>query len=281
MKTAIVIPCFFAKKTLKNVLKKIPSFIDFIILIDDKCPENSVSYTLELITDKRIYAIYNKKNIGVGGSVLKGYKKAINLKSDLVFKIDSDGQMDITKLSKILKAFEIDQDLAYAKGNRFYSLRSIAKMPLIRLFGNSVLSILNKFSSGYWTINDPTNGYTAIKTKYLKKLDLDIIKKNFFFESDMLFHLNGLNAKVIDINIESRYNISNSSTLSVSRVIPYFIKNHLLNFIKRILKNKILVIFYSISTLSFIFIFMIGLNFKFFFIFLLITIIYDIRKRPK
>ena len=53
--------------------------------------------------DQRIYAIYNKQKIGVGGSVLIGYKKAIQLGSDLVIKIDSDGQMDLSKLLKFLK----------------------------------------------------------------------------------------------------------------------------------------------------------------------------------
>ena len=42
----------------------------------------------------------------------------------------------------------------------------------------------------------------------------------------MLFHLNCLGAKVYDIDIEAKYNVNNSSTLVIYKVIPYFIKNH-------------------------------------------------------
>lgn len=281
MKTALVIPCFMAKKMLSNVLKGIPEFINFIILVDDNCPEKTVSYTLKKISHKRIYAIYNKQNIGVGGSVLIGYKKAIELGSDLVIKIDSDGQMDLSKLTKIFQIFKDDQSLAYLKGNRFYSIKSIIKMPFIRLFGNLILTIMNKFSSGYWKINDPTNGYTAININYLKRLKLNKIKKNFFFESDMLFHLNCLGAKVNDIDIEAKYNINNSSTLVIYRVIPYFIKNHIINFIKRIFRNIILLILYLISSLLFLLIFIYNLNFIFFSIVFPLTILYDIANQPK
>ena len=51
MKTALVIPCFMAKM-LKKVLKGIPKFVNFIILVDDNCPEKTVSYTLKTISDK-------------------------------------------------------------------------------------------------------------------------------------------------------------------------------------------------------------------------------------
>ena len=281
MKTALVIPCFMAKKMLKKVLKGIPKFVNFIILVDDNCPEKTVSYTLKTISDKRIYAIYNKQNIGVGGSVLIGYKKAIQLGSDLVIKIDSDGQMDLSKLPKIFKIFKADRGLAYVKGNRFYSIKSIIKMPFIRLFGNLILTLMNKFSSGYWKINDPTNGYTAINTNYLKRLKLNKIKKKFFFESDMLFHLNCLGAKVYDIDIEAKYNVNNSSTLVIYKVIPYFIKNHIINFAKRIFRNVILLILYLISITLFLSIFLNDLNFIFFLIIFLLTILYDITKQPK
>ena len=41
-------------------------------------------------------------------ALLIGYKKAIQLGSDLVTKIDSDGQMDLSKLPKIFKFLNIE-----------------------------------------------------------------------------------------------------------------------------------------------------------------------------
>ena len=283
MKVSVVIPCYKSKKILKKVIKNIPKFINHIILIDDKCPENTVLHSLKRNKDKRILAIYNFKNIGVGGSVLKGYQKALKLGSDLIIKVDSDGQMDLSKMKKILQIFKEDNKIGYLKANRFYSLKSIFKIPIIRLFGNLLLTIINKFSSGYWTINDPTNGYTAIKSSYCKKLNFKLIKKNFFFESDMLFHLNSLNAKVIDLNVESKYDPNNSSNLIIHKIIPYFLKNHIFNFVKRIYSNKILFLLYLIS--AFVFLISVLGNieymYTFFSLLVIITIFYDISKEPK
>ena len=283
MKTTVVIPCYKSKNILIRVIKKIPKFVNNIILIDDKCPNNTVRETLKKIKDKRIITIFNIKNLGVGGSVLKGYKKALELKSDIIIKVDSDGQLDLSKMKKFYQILSSDNSSAYVKANRFFSLKSLLKMPKIRMFGNIILTFLNKFSSGYWSINDPTNGYTAIKSNYCKKLQFNKIKKNFFFESDLLFHLNCLNAKVIDINVEAKYDTNNASNLVIYKVIPYFIKNHIINFIKRLLKKKILLLLYIFNLFVLILSYLI--SYKDIYIvtalFIFITIIYDISTEPK
>ena len=46
-------------------------------------------------------------------------------------------------------------------------------MPPVRLAGNAVLSFMTKFSSGYWNIFDPTNGYTAIHANIVRILPLE------------------------------------------------------------------------------------------------------------
>lgn len=53
-------------------------------------------------------------------------------------------------------------------------------MPRVRLFGNAVLSFMTKFSSGYWDLFDPTNGYTAIHRDVAKHLPLDKISRRYF-----------------------------------------------------------------------------------------------------
>lgn len=283
MRISVVIPCYRSKKILIRVLKNIPKFVNSIILIDDQCPENTVRHSLKKISDKRIYTIFNKKNLGVGGSVIKGYKKALKLKSDIIVKVDSDGQMDLSKMRKMINIFKNDSRIGYVKANRFYSLKSIFNFPTIRLVGNFFLTIINKFSSGYWLINDPTNGYTAIRSDYCKKLKFKKIKKNFFFESDMLFHLYSLNTKVLDLNVESKYGPENSSNLIIHKIIPYFVKNHLSNFIKRIFSNKILFILYLLSFINVISIFFINFDYNYFFmiIILSITLMYDLSNEPK
>ncbi len=131
-------------------------------------------------------------------------------------------------------------------------------MPKVRLFGNAILSFLTKFSSGYYTLFDPTNGYTAISTVALKRLPLDKISKRYFFESDILFRLNIIRAKVIDIPMDAVYG-DETSNLNIKKIMFPFLRGHVNNVIKRIFYNYFLRGF-SIASLELI----IGLIFFFF-----------------
>jgi glycosyltransferase involved in cell wall biosynthesis len=155
-------------------------------------------------------------NLGVGGATVLGYRKAVELGSDVIVKVDGDGQMPPEYLSLLLDAI-VDQDYDYAKGNRFLAGGSLAFMPRGRLIGNIGLTFMTKLASGYWNIFDPQNGYTAIKAEALRLLNLDAIHKGFFFENDMLIHLNFFGCRVKDISIPARYG-EEKSDLSVFKV---------------------------------------------------------------
>ena len=109
-------------------------------------------------------------------------------------------------------------------------------MPSIRILGNAVLSFMSKLSSGYWDIFDPTNGYTAISAKVLRVIRLERLHERYFFESDILFRLNIVRAKIIDIPMAAKY-ADEESGLKISKIIGPFMLGHLRNMIKRIAYN--------------------------------------------
>jgi len=112
-------------------------------------------------------------------------------------------------------------------------------MPKVRLFGNAALSLLNKLSSGYWDVFDPTNGYTAIHVDVLKKIPFAKLSERYFFESDMLFRLNTLRAKVVDIPMDAHYG-DEESQLKIGKIIGDFTKKNIKNTCKRIFYNYFL-----------------------------------------
>src|SRR3546814_20216145 len=65
------------------------------------------------------------------------------------------------------------------------------------------------------------------------------IDKRYFFETDLLFRLNTLGAKVVDIPMPAIYG-DERSNLRIGDVIPIFIAGHLRNFVKRIFYNYFL-----------------------------------------
>ncbi len=238
VKIAVVIPCYKVKEHIENVLNNIPSIVNKIYIVDDNCPSSSGKFVASVNNDHRVSIIYHSKNKGVGGAVITGYKRALAEKQDIIVKLDGDGQMDPTLIPTLIKPI-LDKKADYTKGNRFFSLESLKPMPNIRKFGNASLSFINKVSSGYWDIMDPTNGFTAIHKSTLSILPLNKINNGYFFESDMLFRLGTVRAVVQDIPMKAIYEEEKSS-LNINHTIVNFPKMYFKSFLKRIFYNYFL-----------------------------------------
>lgn len=238
MKTAVIIPCYKVKKHILSVIKGIGNKVDLIVVVDDNCPENSGKFVEENSADSRVKVIFNDENLGVGGAVKNGYKYALKKEIDIFVKLDGDGQMSPKLICRIIKPI-INGEADYVKGNRFFDIESIQKMPAIRIFGNSMLSLINKFVNGYWNIMDPTNGFVAIHRNALKLISLEKIENRFFFESDMLFRLSIIKAVVVDVPMTAHY-ANEKSNLSISHSAFSFPFKYLNRFLKRIFYNYFL-----------------------------------------
>ena len=234
----VVIPCYRTSQQIMSVIAKIGAECNKIIVVDDGCPEKSGAMVERECTDERVTVIYNESNLGVGGAVLAGYRMALDYNADIVVKIDGDGQMEPSLIPKFIEPI-VRHEADYTKGNRFYHIHALGNMPLLRLFGNAALSFITKLSSGYWSNFDPNNGYTAIQASLIPLLPPEKVSNDYFFESDMLFRLNLLQAKVVDIPMSAKYS-SESSNLKVRKIIPLFLYKNIRNLIKRLFYNYFL-----------------------------------------
>lgn len=237
-KVAVIVPCHRVRKHILDVLDGLPDWIDLIVVVDDQCPERTGSYVEAQSTDPRVEVVFCQHNLGVGGAVMVGYRHAIARGVDILVKMDGDGQMDPVLLYPLIAPI-VRGDADYTKGNRFYDLTHIGRMPRIRIFGNAILSLFSKFSTGYWDIFDPTNGYTALRARAARRLPFDRISSRYFFESDILFRLNTIRARVMDIPMPPRYG-DEVSGLRVRKIVPEFLWRHLRNGCKRIFYNYFL-----------------------------------------
>lgn len=232
MRMAVVIPSYKVTNHILEVLAGIGPEVEKIYVIDDACPENSGEFVTKHNKDKRVQVIRHEVNLGVGGAVVTGYKAALEDQMDVVVKVDGDGQMNPALISSIARPV-LEGNADYAKGNRFDSLENLFAMPKIRIFGNAVLSLWSKLSSGYWSVTDPTNGYTAIHRKALEAISLDKLRKSYFFESDLLFRLSIVNAVVMDVPMVSVYG-EEKSHLRIPKVLLEFPWRHTVNLLKRV-----------------------------------------------
>ena len=218
---ATVIPAYRVERDIESVLRGLPAYIKHIIVVDDASPDS----TSDLVTaaakkDERITLIKHTQNLGVGGAMISGFRKALELDAQIVIKLDGDGQMDPTHIPALVTPL-IQGKADYVKGNRFRDFQSLQQMPFIRRIGNLGLSFLTKAATGYWNIFDPTNGFFAIRAEMLAQLPLDKTDPGYYFETSMLSHLYLLDAFILDIPIPARYR-GETSSMSIRRVLIEF-----------------------------------------------------------
>jgi len=109
---------------------------------------------------------------------------------------------------KLIKKFItplIEDNYDFTKGDRLSSKKHRKQMPKIRLIGNFILSWMIKIISGYNSLIDSQNGFTAMKIDCFTKLRLDKLKYCFIFENSVLFQLSLINAKIKDIPMKAKY----------------------------------------------------------------------------
>jgi glycosyltransferase involved in cell wall biosynthesis len=246
---AVVIPAYNAAATIESVLKRIPPSVDWVIAVDDASCDDTLPL-LRRIADGRTTVIPHGKNQGVGGAMVTGLRKALELKADLVAKIDADGQMDPRYLDRFARA-AIRHHCDYVKANRFGHIEALPAMPRIRLAGNLLLTFLTKAASGYWNVFDPQNGYVMITRMMLKRLDLSRIDKGYFFENSMLINLNIMRARIAEIYLPAQYN-GEASSMDLKRIVLSFPGKLLGGFVYRVYHKYV---FRSLSPFALLFVF--------------------------
>lgn len=235
---AVVIPCYRVARHLPAVVAAIGPEVERIYCVDDACPEHSGDAIEASSRDARLRVLRQPRNEGVGGATLAGYRQAVADGMDVIVKMDGDGQMDPALLPELVAPI-LRGEADYTKGNRFWDLGQIRRMPWLRRMGNLALSFLSKASTGYWDVFDPTNGYTAMHAAVAERLPLAQVSRRYFFESDLLFQLNIVRAVVVDVPMDARYG-DEQSNLRIRRVLGEFAGKHLRNLVRRIGYNYFL-----------------------------------------
>ncbi|MBW2419513.1 MAG: glycosyltransferase [Deltaproteobacteria bacterium] len=232
---AVVIPCHGVKRQILGVLEAIGPECRAIYVVDDACPEGSGDLVEAECHDPRVRVLRCEQNQGVGGATLAGYRAALDDGAEILVKLDGDGQMDPGLIPRLVHPIQLGE-ADYCKGNRFFELEGLGAMPRSRLLGNSLLSFVSKFSTGYWNIFDPNNGFTAIHAAVARQLPFDKLSRRYFFESDLLFRLGTLRAVVSDVPMPARY-ANEQSGLKIHRILGEFAGKHLVNTAKRLFYN--------------------------------------------
>jgi dolichol-phosphate mannosyltransferase len=243
---AVVIPSYKVEEQICKAIASLPDFIRYIIVVND-CSPDGTQEKVEMAaqSDKRILLVNHEHNLGVGGAMISGFRKALEVNAQIVVKVDGDGQMDPRYIPALITPL-IQGEADYVKGNRFRDFQALSQMPFLRRVGNIGLSFLTKAATGYWNCFDPTNGFLAIRTEIIARLPLERIDHSFFFETSLLSYLYLENVLIKDVPIPALYK-DERSNLSILKILLEFPLKLGITFLRRMFLKYFLYDFSIIS----------------------------------
>ena len=177
--------------------------------------------------------------------------------ADITAVMAGDNQMHPDDLPGLLDVI-IESGYDYVKGNRLLHY-DISAMPRYRFVGNSILTILTKFATGYYSLMDPQCGYTAIKNNALEIIPIRTMTKGYGYNADILAMLNIYGFRVADKEIQPIYD-REKSTIKLWNYIPKTSWLLIKLFFRRLWSRYVvrdfhpLVLFYFFSFFNFVFI---------------------------
>lgn len=263
----VVIPAHNEEAFVGQVIETMPAFVDRVYAVDD-CSSDGTWAEIErhaeranreraegmTLADGGSYAntvvepIRHSRNNGRGGAVKTGYRRALSEGLDVVAVMDADGQMKPDMLHRIVEPVA-DGRADYAKGTRLLH-RDRKQMSGWRFFGNSLLTYLTKISSGYWTMSDPQNGFTAISNEALSRIDIDSLYDDYGFLNDMLTTLNIHSFRIADVPHPAVYG-DEQSGIRYSTFVPRLSALLARNFLRRLVDHYVVRNFHPLVLLYF------------------------------
>jgi glycosyltransferase involved in cell wall biosynthesis len=202
---AVVVPAYNEELLIGRVIETMPVFVDAMIIVDD-CSSDRTNEIIRKYqeADPRVQLLTHETNRGLGQTLIDGYHAAYAAGYEIIAVMAGDAQMSPDDLPAIVDPIATGH-AHYTKGNRLLRDEVIDRMPRYRFLGNSLLTLLTKFATGYWHIIDPQCGYTAISRAALGRIPIDEMTKGYGYNADILNMLNLQNMPVADVEVEPIY----------------------------------------------------------------------------
>lgn len=160
---SVIVPARNEEKNIVQVLRKPPSYVDEVILVDGNSTDNTIAVSREVVPN---IVVIGQGRKGKGNALAAGFEAAT---CDLIVMIDADGSMDPGEIDAYLEPLLNGAD--YVKGSRFMRGGGSDDITPIRRAGNWFLNTLTNilFRSRY---TDLCYGYNAFTRECVEVFDL-------------------------------------------------------------------------------------------------------------
>jgi hypothetical protein len=157
----VVIPCLNEEQGIEQVLRRMPAFVDEVIVVDNASTDRTADVAHSL------GALVIREDVrGYGRSYKKGFSMA---SGDIIVTLDGDHSYPPDAISYLLEAFfHLEAD--FLNASRF-PVRDRHAMSFKHMFGNLVLSLAMSVLFFRW-VRDSQSGMWVLRRSILKDMQL-------------------------------------------------------------------------------------------------------------
>jgi len=203
---SVVIPTLNEAMNLPWVLRRMPSYVDEVVIVDGRSLDSTVEVARALRLD---VVVVSEPHAGKGFAVRAGLSAA---SGDIIVMLDADGSMDPQEIGWFVSPLQHEFD--FVKGSRYVTGGGSEDITLLRSAGNRALTGLANLvlHSNY---SDLCYGYIAMRRECLQILELE--SEGFEIETELIVRAARAGLRIAEVPSNELTRISGNSNLHTFR----------------------------------------------------------------
>ena len=224
------IPAYNEEKTIARVVLGAQKHAHIVVVCDD----GSSDLTGEIAERLGAVVVRHERNSGYGAALQSLFKRASELKADVLVTLDSDGQHNPAQIPLLVKPIE-EGVAEVVLGSRFMDKNGTAEMPAYRKLGVKVITKLIN-SSGKNCMSDAQSGFRAYSKLAIEQLGA-ISENGMSASIELLRAVNKSGLDVCEVPISCKYSDSVGVETSTKNPLTHGI-SLMMSFVKLIVEDR-------------------------------------------
>ncbi|MCF7861307.1 glycosyltransferase family 2 protein [Candidatus Woesearchaeota archaeon] len=172
LKVAVITGGYNEEGKISRMLSRIPEYVDEIVFTDDASKDKTADEARSFQKHMNLKVLTNKENRGAGSVLRKGFNYILDRSIyDVIVIVSGDNQDNPDEMNLLLD--KIAKGYDFVQGSRNLPQPANGKKVKMPLFRRISTALYTSFSSAILRtkITDSSNGFRAIRTSALKKIN--------------------------------------------------------------------------------------------------------------
>jgi glycosyltransferase involved in cell wall biosynthesis len=215
-RVAVVMPAYNAETTLMRTVAELDrQIVDEIVLVDDA----STDQTAALAHKLGLEPIRHERNLGYGGNQKTCYRRALELRADIIVMVHPDYQYTpllVPAMASMIAYGVYD----FVLGSRILAQDTVAGgMPRYKFAANRALTLVENVVLAQ-KLSEYHTGLRAFSRELLAALPFERNSDDFIFDNQIIVQAVAAGARIGELSCPTRY-AGDSSSINLRRSIRY------------------------------------------------------------